>query len=85
MCPTSPMPTPSKYSAAATARCKACLNLLIAKPQMISALIPGEQRQAVLLDGEPLEDGEKLKYVGPMFVANGQGTEEISSRINLAH
>ncbi len=45
---------------------------------------PGEQRQAVLLDGEPLEDVEKFKYLGSMFVANGQGTEEIRSRINLA-
>ncbi len=50
----------------------------------MSALIHGEQRQANLLDGEPLEDVEKLKYVGSMFVANGQGTEGISSRINLA-
>ncbi len=50
----------------------------------MSALIPGEQRQAVLLDGEPLEDVEKLKFVGSLFVANGQSTEEISSRINLA-
>ncbi len=50
----------------------------------MSALIPGDQRQAVLLDGESLEDFEKLKYLGSMFVANVQGTEEISSRINLA-
>ncbi len=27
----------------------------------------------------------KFKYLGSMFVANGQGTEEIRSRINLAH
>ncbi len=45
------------------------------------ALIPGEQRQTVLLDGEPLEDVDK---VDSMFVANGQGNEEIRSRINLA-
>ncbi len=43
------------------------------KTKVISALIPGEQRQAVLLDGEPLEDVEKFKYLGLMFVANGQG------------
>ncbi len=48
------------------------------------ALIPGEQRQAVLLDGESLEDVDKVKYLGSMFVANGQGNEEIRSRINLA-
>ncbi len=37
MCPTSPMPKPSLYSAAATARRKACLNLLIAKPPQYAA------------------------------------------------
>ncbi len=26
----------------------------------------------------------EFKYIGPMFVANGQGTEEIRSMINLA-
>ncbi len=50
----------------------------------MSALIPGEQYQAVLLDGEPLEDVDKFKHLGSMFVANGQGTEEIRSSINLA-
>ncbi len=30
-----------------------------------------EHRQAVLLDGEPLEKVEKLKYLGAMNVANG--------------
>ncbi len=54
------------------------------KTKVMSALIPGEQRQAVLLDGEPLEDVDKFKYLGSMFVANGQGTEEIRCRINLA-
>ncbi len=28
---------------------------------------------------------ENLKYLGSMFAANDQGTEEIGSRINLAH
>ncbi len=54
------------------------------KTKAMSALIPGEHRQAVLLDGEPLEDVDKFKYLGSMFVANGQGIEEIRSRINLA-
>ncbi len=31
-----------------------------------------------------MEDVNKFKYLGSMFVANGQGTEEIRSRINLA-
>ncbi len=54
------------------------------KTKVMSALVPDEQRQAVLLAGEPLGDVEKFKYLGSMFVANGQGTEEIRSRINLA-
>ncbi len=49
------------------------------KTRVMSALMPGEQRQAVLLDGEPLEDVDRFKYLGSMFVANGQGTEEIRS------
>ncbi len=31
-----------------------------------------------------MEDVDKVKYLGSMFVANGQGNEEIRSRINLA-
>ncbi len=54
------------------------------KTKMMSALIRGEQRHAVLLDGGPLEDVEKFKYLGWMFVANGQDTAEIRGRINLA-
>ncbi len=54
------------------------------KTKVMSALIPGEQRQSALLDNEPLEDVDKFKYLGSMFIANGQGTEEIRSRINLA-
>ncbi len=54
------------------------------KTKVMSALIPGEQRQATLLDAEPLEDVNKFKYLGPMFIANGESTEEIRSRINLA-
>ncbi len=53
------------------------------KAKVMPALIPDEQRQAVLLDGEPFEDVGKFKYLGSMFVANGQDTEEIKSRINL--
>ncbi len=60
------------------------MRLNISKTKVMSALIPGEQRQAALLDGEPLEDVCKFKYPGSMFVANVQGTEEIRSRINLA-
>ncbi len=54
------------------------------KTKVMSALIPGEQRQAALPDGEPLEDVDKFKYLSPMFAGNSQGTEKIRSRINLA-
>ncbi len=50
----------------------------------MSTLIPGEQRQAVLLDGEPLQDVDEFKYLSSMFIASNQGTEEIKSRINFA-
>ncbi len=54
------------------------------KTTVMSALIPGEQRQAVLLDGEPLVDVDKFKYLGLTFVANGLGTEEVRRSINFA-
>ncbi len=59
------------------------MSINASKTKVMLALIPGEQRQAVLLDGEPLEDVDKFKCLGSMFVANGQGTEEIRSRVNL--
>ncbi len=59
-----------------------CINA--SKSKVVSTLVPGEQGQAVLLDGEQLEGVEKFKYLGSIFMANGQGTEEIRSRINLA-
>ncbi len=54
------------------------------KTKVMSALIPSVQRQAVLLDGEHLDDVERFEYLRSMFVANGQGTEKVRSRINLA-
>ncbi len=53
------------------------------KTKVMSALIPGELRRSVLLDDEPLEDVDKFKHLGSMFIANDQGTEEIRTRINL--
>ncbi len=47
-----------------------CINAR--KTKVMSALIPGEQRQIVLLDGEPLEDIDEFKYLTSMFIANGQ-------------
>ncbi len=60
------------------------MGITASKTKVMSALIPGEQRQAVLLDGEPLEDVDKFKLLGSMFVKHGQDTEEVRSRINLA-
>ncbi len=60
------------------------MRINLSKTRVMSALVPDEQRKASLLDGEPLEDVEKFKYRGSMFVAHGQGTEEIRGRIYLA-
>ncbi len=60
------------------------MHIYASKTNVLPALIPGEQRQSVLLDGEPLEDVDNFKHLGSMFVANGHGTEEIRSRIYLA-
>ncbi len=54
------------------------------KTKVMTSLIPGEQRHAVLLDGEPLEDVDKFKYLGSLFLANSQGTETIRSMIYIA-
>ncbi len=47
-------------------------------------LSPGELCKAVVLVGEPLDDFDKLKYLGSIFIANDQGAKETRSRINLA-
>ncbi len=60
------------------------MRIKASKTKVMSAIIPGEQRRAVLLDNEPLEGADKLIYLGSIFTANGLGTEEIRSRINLA-
>ncbi len=62
----------------------AVMRINASKTKVMSALNPSEQRQAIVLDSEPWEDVDKVKCLGSMFVANGQGTEEIRSRINLA-
>ncbi len=41
-----------------------CMRIDASNTKVMSALIPGELRQAVLLDGEPLEDVNKFKYLG---------------------
>ncbi len=46
-----------------------CINAT--KTKVMSALIPSEKCQAVLLDGEPLKDVGKFRYLDSMLVANG--------------
>ncbi len=54
------------------------MRIYASKTKVMSALISGEQRHAVLLDSEPLEDVEKFKYLGSMFVANGHQKQDKS-------
>ncbi len=68
----------SRHAAAVGVRINA------SKTKVISSLIFNKQRQAILLDGQPLEGVDKFKYLGSMFLANGHGTKEIRSRINIA-
>ncbi len=45
------------------------MGIKASKTKLMPPLIPDEQCQAALLDGEPLEDVDKFKYLGSMFVA----------------
>ncbi len=56
----------------------------VSRRKLMPTLNPHEERQAVLLDGEPLEDAYKFKYLGSRFIASGQGTKQIRNRVNLA-
>ncbi len=42
------------------------------KTKVMSARIPFAQHQAYLIDGEPLENVDTLKYLSLMFVTNAQ-------------
>ncbi len=44
------------------------------KSKVMSVLNSSEQHQAVLLDGAPLQDVDKFKHLGALFIANCQGT-----------
>ncbi len=57
------------------------MRINVSKTKVMSALILDEQRQAVLLGNQLLEEVDKL---GSTFIANGQGTDEARSRINFA-
>ncbi len=51
----------------------------------MSPLTPDEQRQAILHNGEPLEDDHKFKYSCWRLISNARGTKEVRSRIKLTH
>ncbi len=53
------------------------MRICVSKTKVMTTPTPGEQRQAVLLDGEPSEDVDKFKFPSSMFVASGQGTESV--------
>ncbi len=44
------------------------LRIDVSKTKVMSPLIPGEQRQTALLDGEPLEGVDKFKHLSSMFI-----------------
>ncbi len=46
------------------------MRIYVSKTKVMSPRIPGEQRQAVLLDGEPFEVVDKFKYLDSMFDAS---------------
>ncbi len=52
--------------------------------KLVPALIPGGEHQAVLLEGESLEEVDRFKYLGPMFIANDQATKVIWTKILIA-
>ncbi len=45
------------------------IHINASKTTVLSALVPDEQRHAVLLDGEPLEDVDRFKYLGSIFIS----------------
>ncbi len=62
-----PLEAVNRYVAAVGVRINA------SKTKVMSAVFHGEQRQAVLLDGEPLEHIDEFKCIGSMFVAKQPG------------
>ncbi len=54
------------------------------KTEVMSAFVTGEQHQAVLLVGEPLEEVNRFKCIDSMFIATGQSTEQIWNSSSLA-
>ncbi len=56
------------------------MHINASKTTAMPALIPVEQRQTGLLNGEPLEVVDNVKYLDSMFMINNEGTEDIRSR-----
>ncbi len=50
------------------------MRIIASKIKVMLAFIPGKKHQATLFDGEPLEDNDKFKYLGSMFVQNSRGS-----------
>ncbi len=69
----------------AVKRCAAAVSMRIAtlKTNVMSELIHGKLHHAILLGGESLERATKFEYPSSMFIASGQGTVPIRSRINI--
>ncbi len=68
-------------------RTTAAVNMCISasKTEVISTLISDELHLATLFYGEPLEDVDMFRFIGSMFIANGQRTEYIRRRTNLPY
>ncbi len=56
----------------------ACMRIHASKTKVMPALIPGVQRQIVLIVSGSLDEVDK-------FIAKDQGTKEITNRINSTH
>ncbi len=61
------------------------LDIHTPKAKVISVRITGEHHQAILPDDEPLKGVDMFTYPLLMFIANGQGIEEVRRKINLVY
>ncbi len=52
--------------------------------KVMPTLMPSEQHQAVLLDGEPLGEANEIEHFGSMCIPNDQRTYKSRSRIDLS-
>ncbi len=52
--------------------------IIASEAKVMSSLIRGKQRQAALIDGEPLEGFGELKCLSSMFNAKGQSNQKLN-------